>query len=152
MPRHPGERAFGRYAGLDALIFGLSFGARLGDHGLHAEDQLYAARLAIVLVPEPDIEIIGIVAHARDGGQNREYRLGMLRREIPPAIRGSRLPQNRLALRRRRHEMPPLAAEELTLVIDLMHLGRIGIDAAFPVGNDRIRLPGVPQLVAELHI
>src|SRR6202035_344418 len=43
-------------------------------------------------------------------------------------------------------------AEKLSHVIDFMNLGGIGKDARRAVGHDGVRFPGIPKLIADLHV
>ena len=48
--------------------------------------------------------------------------------------------------------MAAFGLEELTLEVDFSNLRRIGEDAVLTVIDDRIVVPGVPQLVEDLHV
>ena len=63
----------------------------------------------------------------------------------PSAPRRAGLQDHRTALRRARHGQRAAHGEVLALVVDLVHLGRVGELAGLPVHDQRAVLPGVPQ-------
>ena len=82
-----------------------------------------------------------------------EHAFGVLGGELPPARRGAGLVQHRRALRRRLAEMDGIDAIILALVLDAMHFGGIGENAARAVAQHGIVLPAsFPELVDHLHI
>ena len=75
------------------------------------------------------------------------------RGELPAARRGAGLIQHRRALRRRLAEMNGVEPVIVALVLDAMHLRRIGEDAARAIAQHRVVLPAsFPELVDQLHI
>ena len=77
----------------------------------------------------------------------------MLGGELPSARRGAGLIQHRRALRRRLAQVNGIEPVVVSLVLDAMHLRRIGEDAARAIAQHRVVLPAsFPELVDHLHI
>ena len=81
----------------------------------------------------------------------REDHLRPARGEVAAAIRGAGLHDDGMALRAAGHGERPARLDPFADVIDVMHLGRIGEDAAFLVDDQRVGLPAFPELEARLH-
>jgi hypothetical protein len=67
------------------------------------------------------------------------------------ASRGARLNDQWTALRAARNVERPARLEPAAGVLDMVDLGRIGVDAARLVEHKRVRLPAVPQFKSDLH-
>ena len=95
--------------------------------------------------------------HARPDDLGRrarhEHAFGVLGRELPSARRGAGLIQHRRPLRRRLAQMDRIEPVVVPLVLDAMHLGRIGKNPARAVAQHGRVLPAsLPELVDQLHI
>ncbi len=82
-----------------------------------------------------------------------EHAFGVLCRELPSARRGAGLIQHRRALRRRLAQMNGIEPVIGAFVLDAMHLGGIGKNAARAIAQHGAILPAAfPELVDQFHI
>ena len=82
-----------------------------------------------------------------------EDAFGMRRRESAAAARGAGLVQHRRALQRRLAQMDRVDLVERPVVLDAVHLGRVGEHAARPVAHRGAVFPAaLPELVDDLHV
>ncbi|MNW51219.1 hypothetical protein D3C74_287000 [compost metagenome] len=65
----------------------------------------------------------------------------MLRAKAPAARRSARLEDRRGALDGRLGKMDARHVEVLAVMVNRMHLGRVGVDATFAVLENRVFLP-----------
>jgi hypothetical protein len=80
-----------------------------------------------------------------------EDHLRPARGEVAATVRGTGLHDDGAALRAARHGERPARLDPFADIVDVMHFGGIGEDAAFLVDDQRVGLPALPQLEAGLH-
>src|SRR5262249_23737583 len=82
---------------------------------------------------------------------DHEDELAPLRSEALAAAALARLDDYRTALRRPRHGERPARAEKTPMVVEAMHLLRMGEQAARLILRNRVDLPGIPMAEHYLH-
>ena len=136
------------------ILFVFALGRGLG----LARDDLHVRKTEHVLWPTPlpagqGADTAHVLAVDVGLGADDEHALGMPGGEHLPARRGAGLKQHGRALRRRFGEMAAVDTVVPAVVMDVVHLGRVGIDACHGVFEYRAVLPTrFPQLVAHVAI
>ncbi len=94
-----------------------------------------------------------VAAHRCRGGAAGEHHFGVASGELGAGRRAGGLEQHRGALPRGLAEVRPGDPEVLADVVDVAHLGRVGVDAPLAVGDHRVVVPGAfPELVEHVQV
>ena len=130
------------------LVFGLGFGRAADRRGQVAEEHLVGIAAGFRgLVADRVIALLGAGEIARGGEDHLAPSAG----KALAAAGGAGLDDDGMALLRARHRERPARLEELSLVVEPLHLGRVGKAAALLVDDQRAVFPGVPVAEHDFH-
>jgi hypothetical protein len=135
---------------VELVVLRLRLRPRAADEERDARHDLQAVGLAPVFRQAAlEVVVIGLRrGHLEMGGIDH---VGALRRDLHPLLRGTRLHQDRAALRRALDGQRALDLEVLSLVEERVHLRLVEQDAAGLVEDAGILLPAVPEALHHLH-
>ena len=130
------------------LVLGLSLGRAADGRGEVAEEHLVGIAAGFRrFVADSRIAFLG-GGHVARGGEDH---LAPSSRKTLAAAGCAGLDDDGMALRRARHGERTARLEELALVVEPLHLGRIGEAAARLVHDQRAVFPGVPMTEHDFH-
>src|SRR5580704_15288837 len=109
MTGHPGQRAFGRNAGLDPFVLVLGLRAGFRHDGLETVNKLDRTWRPTELAGKPFGQIARILLHPVDVWMDGKNSFRMFCGEVTPLPGRTRLPKNRPSLRRRSAEVASVA-------------------------------------------
>ena len=150
MARQEGEAALQWHQRIVLGLLVQGLGARGADDRLHAEQELAGLRRPARL-DHAALDVVVQRLGAGKVGLDGEHRVGIARREVAALARRAGLQDGRPMLRRARHVERPARLEVSPLMLDAMHLRRVGEYAPGAVHDHGILVPAVPQLAADLH-
>ena len=130
------------------LVFGFGLGRAADRRRQVAEEHLVGIAAGFRgFVADRLIALLGVGQIARRGEDHFAPSAG----KALAAAAGAGLDDDGMALRRARHRERPARLEELPVVVEPLHLGRIGEAAALLVDDQRAVFPGIPVAEHDFH-